>query len=291
MAVNLTRRDTQRLFKPLDKAAAATMPVRGQFSQQLTPIVQKAGIGITALNQNVARLFATAAVEMWHRSVHSFLVSASTTMASPLWSSVSGYYSSHYSMRAFAHVLGYYQMFNAGKILRIEADGNQFKCDIQPKKGGDNEHRLYWTFVKKQDPFLIDPFFTNNDEIPKKRSQGEESHVSDREHRNIANYWDHVNLFPKFKVLDEAYLQQRVTMISRIPVSDAPIPRMESYPDVENVQLVAYHRMVRFRSYLDEILGRSNRFWSVHRRPSWCPDFLDFQLVQPQYSSIYAGLV
>ena len=44
--------------------------------------------------------FAMAAVKMWLRAVHSFLISVSLTKASPIWSSVAGYYSSHYSIRA-----------------------------------------------------------------------------------------------------------------------------------------------------------------------------------------------
>lgn len=74
-------------------------------------------------------------------------------------------------------------------------------------------------------------------------------------------------------------------------MSDAPIPNADSYPDIESVQLIAYHRLVRFRMFLDEILGSSNRFWSVHRKPSWALDYLNFQVIQPQYASIYQGII
>src|SRR4051794_22938270 len=60
------------------------------------------------LDRDAAACFATAAVDIWLRAVHSFLISASLTESSPIWASISGYYSSHYSVRAIAHLLGYF---------------------------------------------------------------------------------------------------------------------------------------------------------------------------------------
>jgi hypothetical protein len=70
-----------------------------------------------------------------------------------------------------------------------------------------------------------------------------------------------------------------------------PIPRKGKYPDVENVQLIAYHRIIKFRSLLDEILGDKNGFWKIHRNPRWCIDFLNFQAVTPRFLKIYDSIV
>ncbi|HUU44103.1 MAG TPA: hypothetical protein VM118_00085, partial [Acidobacteriota bacterium] len=169
-------------------------------------------------------------------------------------------------------------MHGKKRILRVELAGGRYVCHIIRKKAGDREHKFYWRKVKCHPEFERDPFFTKNEEGQAR---------SDSSHRARANYSDHVNRFPKFRALDEAYLRERVQRIASIEVSDAPIPRTDSFPDTENVQLVAYHRMVRYRNYLDEILGTSNSFWKVHRNPSWCPDFLDFQIIDPEYANRY----
>lgn len=98
---------------------------------------------------------------------------------------------------------------------------------------------------------------------------------------------DHLNKFPSFQTLDKEYLSQQIEKIASIELSDVPIPRKDSYPDIINVQLIAYHRMIKFRKFVDDVLGGSNRFWKVHRNPSWCLDYLDFQLVDPEYTSLY----
>jgi hypothetical protein len=226
--------------------------------------------------------FATAAIEMWHRSVHSFLISASLTNSSPIWSSVSGYYSSHYSVRAFAHLLGHFQLFKKKRLIQLEIDGHNYYCHVSKKDGGDREHKLCWKIVKNYPLFARDPFFTKNEEV---------SSQSDGAHRNRANYYDHIGRFPNFQPLDEAYLKRRILSISTIEFSDAPIPNVDYFPDIDNVQIVAYHRLVRFRMFLDTILGDSNRFWNVNRTPNWCANYLNFQVIQPEYTTLYQGIV
>lgn len=272
------------MFEGLNKAQAlGSFPEQGALSGHLTKLVEKAKgdsftIDTIGLNQ-----FASAAVEMWHRSIHSFLISASLTKASPIWSSVAGYYSSHYSIRAFAHLLGCFQLFSIKKIIRLEVNGKSYTCQIIGKNGGDREHKLYWKTVKAHNLFTANPFFTNNDDAPK-NSMNAKSDVS---HRTKSNYLDHINGFPKFQVLDDAYLKVRVEKISNIELSDAPIPRMDFYPDLENVQVIAYQRMISFMSFLDEILGGSNKFWALHRRPNWAPKYLDYQVIKPEFTTIY----
>lgn len=275
----------EHMFSALNKASASTsFPERGALSIRLNSFAEGKTDGPHNIEQAIASTFATSATEMWHRSIHSFLISASLTKASPVWASVSGYYSSHYSIRAFAHLLGYFQLRKKKKIIQLQINGNHYLCQILKKNGDDAEHKSYWKIVKSHSDFSSDPFFTNNeDQLP---NYGSELR-SDVGHRSVANYLDHIGGFPSFQVLDHTYLKQRVDKISGMELSDAPIPRLDLYPDLDNVQLIAYHRLVRFKSYLDDIFGESNRFWKVQRRPTWCTPFLDFQIVTPAYTSIY----
>lgn len=266
------------MFNGLRRRHASSIPQPGALSSELTRIVTTTTGTSCAIDSSTLALFGTASVEMWQRSVHSFLISASLTSASPIWACVAGYYSSHYAIRAFAHLLGYFQLQSRRRILHVELSNGHYICNIVQKQAGDREHKFYWKTVKGHPPFADDPFFTRNDEGAER---------SDSAHRGWANYADHVNRFPQFRVLDEAFLKDRVEGIASIYCSDAPIPRMKSFPDTVNVQLVAYHRMVRYRSYLDERVGATNRFWKVHRNPHWCPSFLDFQVVEPKYAAIY----
>jgi hypothetical protein len=244
----------------------------------LTVIADTASGETTIVDAGTLTFFATASIEMWHRSLHSFLVSASLTKASPLWASVSGYYSSHYAIRAFAHLFGYFQLHSKKRILHVEVKGGQYICHILRKQGNDREHKFYWKTVKDHSWFVADPFFTKNEEVQSRSDSG---------HRNRANYTDHINQFTTFQALDEAYLKQRIEKIASIELSDAPVPKTEAYPDIDSVQLIAYHRMVKFRKSVDEVLGGTNRFWKVQRKPGWCANLVDFQIVEPKYSGVY----
>jgi len=288
MPKSKTEIQIEHMFAPLNWASASNaFPEKGALSIRLNNFANGKNDGEYEIEQKITSTFATSSVEMWHRSIHSFLISASLTKASPVWSSVSGYYSSHYSMRAFAHLLGYFQLRKRRKIVQLEIDGGNYLCKIKGKHGDDAEHKSYWKIVKSHSDFSSDPFFTNNeDELPNYGSDRR----SDVGHRSIANYLDHIGGFPSFQMLNHEYLKQRVNKISDMELSDAPIPRLDLYPDMDNVQLIAYHRLVRFKSYLDNIFGDSNRFWKVHRKPSWCMPFLDFQIVSPVYTGVYKDI-
>lgn len=283
MATDTTSQQIAVMFSSLHKRSAAdAIPAPGTLSKTLGRIVERTTGNTATIDAATLGFFATAAVEMWHRSVHSFLTSASLTKASPLWASVSGYYSSHYSVRAFAHLLGYFQLQSKKRIIQVAVSGKQYLCHVIRKQGGDREHKFYWKTVKNNSRFATDPFFTKNEEGQTR---------SDISHRSKANYADHLNRFPTFQALDEAYLKERVEKIASIELSDAPIPKGDAYPDTESVQLIAYHRMVKFRKFVDEVLGAgSNRFWKANRKPGWCPNFLDFQVVEPKFTSVYAEI-
>lgn len=264
------------LFAPLnDEAAVNAFPPPASLSQALNAALPSGSTGVATrdTSRDIAKMFATASVNMWMRAIHSFLVSASLTNVSPVWASVTGYYSSHYAVRALAHLLGFFQLFSRKRIVRLEFQGARYTCSFDPKKAADREHRVYWKIVKKDRHFAADPFFTENNAVVDE---------SDLGHRDRANYADHLPHFPTFRPLDTIALRARIDRISDIEFSSPPIPRVSKYPDVESVQIVAYHRLVRFRDLLDTIIGNENRFWNVQRNPAWARDFMDFQLTEEE---------
>lgn len=268
------------LFEMLrQRASRGGFPEHGSFANRLNDqVVRASGAGLDSfkIKPEVTSLFATAAVEMWLRSVHSFLISASLTQASPIWATVSGYYASHYCVRGLAHLLGSFHLFQKKRIILLEITGGNHICHIE--KTNEREHRFYWKAVKECERFVDDPFFTLNND-------GDEK--SDSAHRNVANYYDHIDKFPNFQFLDFLSLKRRIQRISNIELSSIPIPNKNEFPDVEAVQLVAYHRIVRFRTFVDGIVSQRNRFWRVHRNPSWCSDLLDFQVTAPLFVEVY----
>ena len=271
------RAQVEAVFAPLnDIAAANAFPPPAFLSQTLgLAIIPSKSKGPTSKNltPQEAKMFGTAAVDMWMRAVHSFLVSASLSTISPIWASTAGYYSSHYAVRAVAHLLGFFQLFTRKRIARLEIRGRTYVCSFDAKGAGDREHHLYWKIVKKDPHFAGDPFFTENP------AAGDESDIA---HRNYSNYADHLPRFEAFRPLDRTALRNRIDKISDIEVTAPPIPRVSRWPDVDSVQIIAYHRLVRFRDLVDSIVGNENRFWRFYRNPSWARDFMDFQLTTDQ---------
>lgn len=260
-------------FEPLKRSAGGSLPSIGYLSNALANALNRSGAASTSVvvSREIVGGFATAAIEIWLRAVHSFLVSCALTAVSPVWSSVTGYYASHYTVRALAHILGHFQLFRLKKVVRLEFSGGMYHCVIEPKRARSREHLYYWRVVKEDPQFASDPLFTLN------VHDGENSEVS---HRDRANYADHVGALPNFRVSDEEALKNRIAQIARIQFGAPPIPRVSNFPDVESVQIVAYHRIVRFRQILDEGVGVRNRFWNAHRQPSWTGGLMDFQLTE-----------
>jgi hypothetical protein len=272
----------ERMFADLNtQSAAGALPAPGTLSDVLSRYVVESSPNSTVpAQQKVLTYFATAAVEMWLRSVHSFLISLSLTKASPIWASVAGYYSSHYSVRAFAHLFGVFHLHKKKRIVRLEKDGNRLVFRIEKKQGHDREHKFYWKCVSEHPQLSTDPFFYPSQEgVPK----------SDSAHRNKANYSDHVDRFPVFLPLDAQFLRDRIERISTISFSNVPVPSADDFPDLDSVQIVAYHRFVKFRVLVDEALGSQNRFWKVQRNPVWRPDNMNFSVVDAVFTALYAG--
>jgi len=263
-------------FAPLNKIAASkAFPAPMTLATQLEVLMPSADfVGPSKVGKSVSTLFATAAVDCWLRGIHGFLTSASLTEASPVWSSVSGYYSSHYCVRGFAHLLGYFQLYHKKRNVKMEiGKGGEYFCNFDKKLGADREHKIYWKLVKENPHFVSEPLFAFNNSDPS-------IDASDAGHRERMNYGDHIGLVPLFRNLDTPALRKRVEYISQIEFTTPPIPKRSKAPDIDSVQVVAYHRIVFFRRFLDEILGGGNRFWSVHRTPSWVDGMTDFQLTE-----------
>jgi hypothetical protein len=266
------RAQLDALFQRLNTTAAArSFPRSAALSAALRRLIPQGDTLDRNLDATVASYFASAAVEIWLRSVHSFLVSTSLTQASPIWSSVSGYYSSHYAVRGLAHLLGYFQLFQDKRVVQLRVREGRYVCTFNAKKSGDAEHKLYWKLVKQSPLFSSDVFFSENDP---------NSDASDIRHRNHADYADHIALYPTFNPLEKSALKSRIQYISKIVFDAPPLPRFSNFPDLENVQLIAYHKIVRFRRLLDEALGGKNRFWTVHRSPAFANEYIDFQLAE-----------
>ncbi len=248
-------------------AAANAFPPANSLSQALNRAISgmpRKSKATRNIDRGTATMFTTAAVNMWMRAVHSFLISCSLTDVSPVWASSAGYYSSHYTVRAFAHLLGFFRLFSARRMVRLEIQGARYACSFDGKTG--REHQIYWTFVKDDPHFVADPFFIHDN--------------SEVEHRDWAQYTDHLPQFPQFRPLNKESLRARIDRISEIPFTTPPIPRAAEYPDLESVQIIAYHRLVRFRNLVDVMIGGKNRFWDVHRNPNWAMEFMDFQLTE-----------
>ncbi len=273
------------LFAPLARPAAAKyLPRISALSSRLEEHLERVSLSAAAqpsvnLVPADTAMFATAAVEIWQRAVHSYLISASLTEASPLWASVSGYYSSHYSVRAMAHLLGCFHLYSKKKIARLKTGVQRHVCIFDKKSGDDREHKAYWKLVKESGPFKGDPLFTFNE------SNTEPSDVA---HRDRANYADHIGSFPNFKPLNESNLKARLKQISQIKFDVPPIPKRSKYPDINAVQVVAYHRLVKFRTALDEVLATRNPFWNRHRNPTWA-GVINFQLAEQGGISAFAN--
>jgi hypothetical protein len=274
------RKQITVMFSALEKQSAANaFPAPGALSTFLTSHCAPFTEPTVAAKPSQLTLFATASIEMWLRAIHSFLISASLTEASPIWSSVAGYYSSHYSIRAFAHLFGLFDLHKRRRLIQVAAQGKGWVLQVNKKNAGDREHKLYWKYLHEHSELSADPFFyANREDIPQ----------SDCSHRNRANYADHINRFPVFKPLDEECLGRRIQKIAEIELSAVPIPNADCFPDIETVQILAYHRIVKFRQLVDDTVGPTHRFWSVHRTPSWKPKTLTFEVVDPAYTAVYA---
>lgn len=255
-------------FRKLDKPSAKMeFPKPGTLSKEFSALLDSSTAVTATLPHSKCQMLASASVEMWHRAIHSFLWSVALTEASPLWASVSGYYASHFVMRAFAHSLGFFKSFTKRKVIQIVMKNGHFVL-LELDHRDNGEHAFYWKVVKGYPKFASNPLFREN---------SERNMDSDSAHRNFANYTDHINSFIPIKFSPLEDVTENVEKISRIRLHSVDKPSREGYPDLQNVQILAFQRIVAFHDFLDDRVS-NNQFWRAHRRPSWCKDIMLFQV-------------
>jgi hypothetical protein len=169
-------------------------------------------------------------------------------------------------MRAFAHSMGIFKSFTKRKGIQIVMGNGQFV--LSEVKTKDGEHPFYWKVVKSHPKFAPNPLFRNN---------SERDENSDSTHRTFANYTDHVDSFTFIDFPQLREVAENVEKISRIRLNSVDKASRDDYPDLQNVQILAFQRIVAFHDFLDERVP-TNRFWRAHRRPTWCKDIMLFQV-------------
>lgn len=224
------------------------------------------------LGEDQAALFSTAAVEMWHRAIHSLITALSLGASSEIWSCVAGYYASHYSVRAFAHLFGYFSLYSRKLLIEVTPSGARFQCSPVGgvAKSVRSEHQFYWTIVKKLPDFATDRLFTNNTD---------QASQSDAAHRGVASYVDHLDRFTPYNSIDRDEVRRRFVQLATTALqgqASISIPDRQHYPQLGVVLSVAYLRIYRFREYLDEMLPVKRGFWARHRIPPWYTGLLPF---------------
>jgi hypothetical protein len=67
-----------------------------------------------------------------------------------------------------------------------------------------------------------------------------------------------------------------IQKISGIRLESVGKPEVEKYPDLETLQVLAFHRILAFQTFIDDRVT-NNPFWRTHREPTWCKDIMAFQ--------------
>lgn len=216
----------------------------------------------------LASLFSTAAIEVWQRAVHALIVSCAISRASQQWSVVSGYYSSHYCVRAYAHLGGILLLYRLKRVAKIELTGSGYNLHMIKKNGSDREHALYWKETSTCEFFGLGRLASRNDD---------DESPNDARQRNIANYYDHVDAFRGVESATIEMARDRLYQLATLRLPENPLPRAEHYPDLDRIHLAAYYRIIRFRDYMDGLLESSSSYWNAHRDPQWARGLMTFQ--------------
>jgi hypothetical protein len=160
--------------------------------------------------------------------------------------------------------MGIFKSFTQRKVIQVVAKNGSFVCTLTKTKLG--EHAFYWNAVKGK--LQGNPIFHDNNEHDMK---------SDSAHRTFANYTDHVGSFSPVKFPALETIAESVEKISRIRLGSVTSPSREGFPDLQNVQILAFQRIIAFQDFLDSRVS-NNRFWRAHRRPTWCNNVMVFQV-------------
>ena len=253
----------ERSFARLGASPNMGFPRAATLSEEFKSLY---GDAAPVLAHSKWRLLAAASVEMWHRAIHSFLCSVALSEMSPLWSSVVGYYASHYVMRAFAHSMGIFRSFQVKRGIQVHLAGNHFSVRFFETKN-KGEHDFYWHVVKNHPDFIGNLLFRENNE---------RAAYAESQHRSFANYTDCINSFATLKPRSIFDISMDIEKISGIRLDSVGRPEVNNYPDLQTLQVLAFHRIVAFQTFLDDQVS-NNGFWRTHREPIWCKDIMLFQ--------------
>lgn len=260
------------IFDQLKRQKPERPPRRGVLADTLRAKIKNPAKGSEFTLMPVeAALFGSAAVEMWLRAVHSFLISNSVMKASPIWSSVAGYYSSHYVMRAFSHILGHFLLVRDHLAVQVKLQNGGYSC--VSKKSSPTEHQYYWRLPEIELGSAGNALFSANKQIKDFKSEW-----TDASHRVFANYFDHINSFTNFEPVNEDYLRIRIEQLSDLVTDSPALPDHNKYPDLDSVHLIAYARIVEFRACMDNVVGIKHKYWAYFREPTWFTKYMDFQV-------------
>lgn len=262
-------------FRHLRSRPATSWPARAALSNRINGLLKASGSTDPEFPNSDCHLFASASIELWHRAIHSFLVATAMRQTSPIWASVSGYYASHFVMRAVAHALGVFKCYAVAKHVQVIIDNGKLIC-TSTKASGLSEHEFYWQVVKSHSHFKGLPTF---------RTNGKKDLKADSSHRVFANYLDHIDAFRTLQEFQIPAIRQAVRRISAFDRHIVTEVNRGSYPDIENVLILAYQRIVEFREFIDARVG-SNRFWKVHRDPAWCQQQMVYFLRETQLPEV-----
>lgn len=172
-------------------------------------------------------------------------------------------------MRAFAYSMGILKSFLQKEIIQISEENGEFVCTpLVWGKNGRGEHAFYWKAIKNHPNFIDNDLFREN---------SERDFQSESSHRTYANYIDHIDSFVPLELPATVSVANEVERISRIRLHSVTTPTRNDYPDLQNVQILAFQRIIAFQDFLDDKVA-NNRFWRAHRRPSWCQNVMLFQV-------------
>lgn len=257
--MSLTINEISPLIQKLDSKRSDSIPKPASLSKYLRTF-KPAFSGLVEIND--ATLFISAAMEMWQRSINSLILSVAWSDVSRTWGVVTAYYSSHYMIRAFAHLHGYYSLHKEASIeLSKNVKGFQITCGKRR-----NEHEYYWKAVS--DLKLNEKLFGKNTE---------------QVHRGFASYQDHLHDFKKLdkkSIPNLAEVQMKVATIADLPYNPLDDSKI---PDLTTIQCLSYQRICFYRNWFESKFG-SSKYWKSLRTPQWCASVMSYKTSTPQSS-------
>ncbi len=246
-------------------------PRYGELIEHIENLKRKAGNEIIVpIDITCLRLFMTASIDMWHRAINCFLISVAAKDNNDPWAGVSGYYSSHYVMRAFNYL--FCELNSNIGVYELKQSKSGYYLHRKNKKR-KQEHLYCWNVVFAK---FKNPLFYACTQVDK----------NDQGHRNFASYMDHLNPLESVLNVDNHELSLRIGRISHITPTP---PDKNFYPQLDNVQSMAFNRIIFYKNWMDQNIGPTTNYWSIHRDPKWCRGVMEYDANWPTLSDLVAN--